>query len=256
LLKAYRSLRIKVEAAVQDMFSHDPKTILEIRPVEEFEQESSTVAFYFLGLPDGSRPAVFYVNTSDVGSRPKYDIEWIFLHEAIPGHHYQMSLANELEELPRVRRFSENSAYIEGWGLYAESLGLELGFYEDPYSYFGALGGEMLRAVRLVVDTGIHAKGWSRKQAIDYMRENFPANEMEIVSEIDRYIVLPGQALSYKIGQLKIRELRERAEKSLGPNFDIREFHAVILGDGALPLSVLEEKVDGWIAEENPMPQT
>jgi len=248
LLEAYRSLKGRVDAAVPEMFSLLPKADFEIRPVEEYRQQSAAAASYMPSSPDGSRPGVFYVNTYDLKSRPRYNIEAIYLHEAAPGHHFQIALAQELDELPRFRRFGGSTAYVEGWGLYAESLGSELGMYQDPYSYYGALTAEMWRAIRLVVDSGMHAKGWSRDDALAFMRDNSSIGEADVVAEIDRYIAIPSQALAYKIGQLKIRELRTRAETELGDGFDIRGFHAAVLQDGALPLNVLEAKVDRWIA--------
>jgi uncharacterized protein (DUF885 family) len=250
LLEAYRSLKGRVDAAVPELFSLLPKADFEIRAVEEFRQQSAAAASYMPASPDGSRPGVFYVNTYDLKSRPRYNIEAIYLHEAAPGHHFQVALAQELESLPRFRRFGGSTAYVEGWGLYAESLGSELGMYQDPYSYYGALTAEMWRAIRLVVDSGMHAKGWSRDQALEFMRENSSIGEADVVAEIDRYIAIPSQALAYKIGQLKIRELRTRAEQALGPDFDIRGFHAAVLEDGALPLNVLDAKLDRWIASQ------
>jgi uncharacterized protein (DUF885 family) len=193
---------------------------------------------------------VFYANTYDLPARPRYMMETIFLHEALPGHHMQIALQYELETLPRFRRFGGDTAYQEGWGLYSESLGKELGMYQDPYQYFGSLTAEAWRAARLVVDTGMHAKGWTREQAIDYMRDNTAIGETDIVAEVERYIAIPGQALAYKIGQLKIRELRTRAEQKLGAKFNIREFHSQILKDGSMPLAVLDAKIDRWIASK------
>jgi uncharacterized protein (DUF885 family) len=196
---------------------------------------------------DGSRPGVFYVNTSDLRSRPKYAMEATYLHEAVPGHHYQVSLAQEATGLPRFRRFGTNAAYDEGWALYAESLGRDLGLYADGYSAFGALSLEMWRAARLVVDTGLHAKGWSRAKAIEYLRTHTALGEAEIAAEVDRYIAQPGQALAYKVGELRIAELRRRAQAGLGPRFDVRAFHSQVVEGGSLPLAVLESKIDRWI---------
>ncbi len=190
------------------------------------------------------------MNTYDLKSRPLYEVEALSLHEAVPGHHLQIALQQELEGLPKFRRYSGFTAFTEGWGLYAERLGLESGFYTDPYSDFGRLTYEMWRALRLVVDTGMHFKGWTRQQAIDYMAANSALTLLNITNEVDRYIAWPGQALAYKTGELKIRELRTQAEKELGPRFDIRRFHDVVLGSGAVPLLVLEDNVRRYIAEE------
>lgn len=248
LLNGYRALKQKVKGELPKLFSVAPKADFEIRAVEEFRAKSAAGASYQGATPDGKRPGVFYVNTYDLKSRPKYMIESIYLHEAEPGHHFQISIQQELEELPRFRRFGGYTAYSEGWGLYAESLGRELGVYVDPYDYFGALSAEIFRAVRLVVDTGIHAKGWTREQAIEYMSANAALGPSDVVSEVERYIAVPGQALAYKTGELKLKELRARAASELGANFDVREFHTQVLTDGQLPLDVLEAKIDRWIA--------
>ncbi len=249
LLNGYRSLKSKAAEAAPRLFDVAPKADFEIRAVEEFRARSAASASYRSATPDGSRPGVFYVNTYDLKSRPRYTMQAIYLHEAVPGHHFQFSIQQELENLPRFRRFGGYTAYSEGWGLYAESLGKELGFYSDPYDYFGALGTEVFRAVRLVVDTGLHAKGWSREQAIEYMSANAPVGPSDAVSEIERYIANPGQALAYKVGELKLKELRARAMGKLGERFDLKEFHTQVLTDGALPLDVLEAKIDRWIAK-------
>ena len=203
-----------------------------------------------MGTPDGSRPGVFYVNTYDLPSRPKWFMETLSLHEANPGHHFQISISQEVEDLPAFRRFGGYTAYNEGWGLYAESLGEELGLFTDPLQYFGYLYADIWRANRLVVDTGMHAFGWTREEAIEYMLSNSPVSDADVVAEVERYIAIPSQALSYKIGQLKIRELRTRAEAALGDDFDVREFHNLVLVSGALPLFVLEAEVDRWIARQ------
>jgi len=247
LLNGYRDLKARVAAELPKLFAVAPKADFEIRAVEEFRAKSSAGASYQGATPDGKRPGVFYVNTYDLKSRPKYSMESIYLHEAEPGHHFQGSIQQELEELPRFRRFGGYTAYNEGWGLYAESLGSELGLYTDPYNRFGALGTEIFRAVRLVVDTGIHAKGWTREQAIEYMNANAPVGPADAVSEIERYIAIPGQALAYKVGELKIRQLRARAAKALGAKFDVREFHTQVLTDGALPMDVLDAKINRWL---------
>jgi uncharacterized protein (DUF885 family) len=250
LLNGYRALKEQVDAAVPRLFALRPKADFEIRPVEEFRAQSAATASYRPATPDGSRAGVFYVNTFDLKSRPRYAMQAIYLHEAVPGHHFQISIQQELENLPRFRRFGGYTAYAEGWGLYAESLGRELGLYKDPHDRFGALGTEIFRAVRLVVDTGMHAKGWSREQAIAYMLANAPVGETDAVSEVERYIANPGQALAYKVGALKLQELRARAATRLGDDFDIREFHSQVLTDGALPLDVLEAKIDRWLAAQ------
>ena len=250
LLNGYRALKSKADEAAPRLFAVTPKADFEIRAVEEFRARSAATASYRVATPDGSRPGVFYVNTYDLKSRPRYTMQAIYLHEAVPGHHFQLSIQQELEDLPSFRRFGGYTAYSEGWGLYAESLGQELGFYQDPYDHFGALGTEMFRAVRLVVDTGMHSKGWSREQAIEYMSANAPVGPSDAVSEIERYIANPGQALAYKVGELKLKELRARAAQRLGERFDLRDFHTQVLIDGALPLDVLEAKIDRWIAEQ------
>ncbi|MEQ1581132.1 MAG: DUF885 domain-containing protein [Steroidobacteraceae bacterium] len=247
LVDAYRTLQDKVAAAIPAQFTVVPKSGFEVRVVESFREQSEATASYMPGTPDGVRPGVFYVNTYDLSARPSFMSESIFLHEAIPGHHFQISLQQEIADLPRFRRFGGDTAYVEGWGLYAESLGRELGLYTDPYQYFGSLTAEMWRAVRLVVDTGMHAKGWSRERAIDYMRQNTALGEADIVAEVERYIAEPGQSLAYKIGQRKIRELKERAMRTLKDRFDVKAFHAQILMDGSLPLDVLDAKVARWI---------
>ncbi len=248
LLDSYNALRARVEAGVPTLFSLVPKAPFEIRPVEPFRAASAAGGQYFPPSADGSRPGIFYVNTYDLPSRKKWDEESLFLHEANPGHHFQIALQQELTGLPAFRRFGGETAYIEGWGLYAESLGKELGVYTDPYQYFGRLQAELWRAIRLVVDTGLHAKGWTRDQVIAYMLDNSATSNTEAVSEAERYIAVPGQALAYKIGELKLQELRKRATTALGDNFDIRAFHAEVLRDGSLPLGVLETKLDRWIA--------
>jgi uncharacterized protein (DUF885 family) len=247
LVDAYRALKDKVAAAIPSQFNVVPTSDFEVRMVEPFREQSEATASYMPGTPDGVRPGVFYVNTYELTARPNYMSESIFLHEAIPGHHFQISLQQEIADLPRFRRFGGDTAYVEGWGLYAESLGRDLGLYTDPYQYFGSLTAEMWRAVRLVVDTGMHAKGWSRERAIEYMRQNTALAEADIVAEVERYIAEPGQALAYKIGQRKIRELKERAMRALKDRFDVKAFHAQILMDGSLPLDVLDAKIDRWI---------
>jgi uncharacterized protein (DUF885 family) len=250
LLAGYRDLQARVDAALPLLFARAPRAKFEIRPFEEFRAPSEAAGAYRPASADGSRPGVFFVNTYDLPSRPKYAMEALYLHEAIPGHHLQISLAQEAEDRPRFRRFAYDTAYGEGWALYAESLGRDLGLYTDPYSAFGALSAEMWRAVRLVVDTGMHSRGWSREQAIDYFRANTALGETDIAAEVERYIAWPGQALAYKVGELRIQELRRRAQAKLGPRFDVRAFHDQVLESGSLPLAVLEAKIERWIAAQ------
>ena len=250
LIQGYRDMSEHISSLAPKLFSVFPKTGFEVRRVEAFREKSASGGSYQRGTPDGSRPGVFDANGYDIKARPKWAMESLFLHEAIPGHHFQLSIQQEFEDMPRFRRFGGYTAFIEGWGLYAESLGRELGVYTDPYQYFGALNAELWRAIRLVVDTGIHAKAWSRQDVLDYMYENSAVKEARAVSEAERFIAIPGQALAYKIGQLKIRELRTRAEQELGDKFDLRAFHSAVLVDGPLPLNMLAEKIDRWITEQ------
>ena len=250
LLEHYRGLEAKVNAGVPALFSLTPKADFEIRPVEPFRAQSAAGGSYMRPSEDGTRPGVFYVNTYDLPTRQTWDAEDLFLHEAIPGHHFQIALQQELTGLPMFRRFGGETAFTEGWGLYAESLGKELGVYTDPYSYFGYLQNELWRAIRLVVDTGLHSRGWTREQVIAYMLENSATAETPAISETERYMAIPGQALAYKIGELKIQALRDRAEAELGENFDIRAFHAEVLKDGSVPLEILERKIERWIAAQ------
>ncbi len=244
----YYEIGRRVDARIREIFSTIPRTRLEIREVEAFRERNEAGGSYQDGTPDGSRPGIFYYNAYDLPSRRTSGMETLYLHEGAPGHHFQISLANENEALPAFMRFGGNTAFVEGWALYAETLWDELGMETDPYQRFGGLNDEMLRAMRLVVDTGIHAKGWTRDQAIRYMLDNSGMSETEVVAEVERYIAIPGQALAYKLGQLKILELRARAEAALGDRFDLKEFHAQILMTGSLPLLVLERKIDDWIA--------
>jgi uncharacterized protein (DUF885 family) len=250
LLKDYRALEARVMAGVPKLFSLTPKAAFEIRPVEPFRAQSAAGGQYQRPSQDGTRPGIFYVNTYDLPSRKRWDAESLFLHEAIPGHHFQLALQQELTGLPTFRRFGGETAFSEGWGLYAESLGKEVGVYTDPYQYFGRLQAELWRAIRLVVDTGLHSKDWSREQVIAYMKENSATSDTEATSETERYIAIPGQALAYKMGQLKIRELRDRAQAKLGKKFDVRAFHTEVLKDGSLPLGILDAKIDRWIARQ------
>lgn len=245
VLDAYRAIEAKLQPHLPKYFGIVPKSKFEVRATEKF-RAASAAHQYNRPAPDGSRPGIFYVPIPNVRKYNNTTMESLFLHEAIPGHHFQISLQQEQRSLPKFRNYGGYSAFSEGWALYTESLGRELGLYQDPYQYFGMLSGEIHRAIRLVVDTAIHSKGWSREQAIQYSLENESMSEDRITAEIERYMAMPGQALSYKIGQLKILELRRKAEKTLGAKFDIRAFHDEILKDGALPLSILESKIDEW----------
>jgi uncharacterized protein (DUF885 family) len=250
LLAYYRGLEAKINEKIPEQFSLTPKAPFEIRPVEAFRAQSAAGGSYQRPSQDGSRPGIFYVNTYDLPTRKTWDAEDLYLHEAIPGHHFQLALQQELTNLPKFRRFGSETAFSEGWGLYAESLGQDLGVYEDPYNYFGYLQNELWRAIRLVVDTGLHSKGWTREQVIAYMLDNSAESETQSTAEAERYMAIPAQALAYKMGELKIQELRDRAEKALGPKFDVRRFHAEVLKDGSVPLEILEGKIDRWIASE------
>ena len=250
LIQRYRDMSADIERRAPALFSLFPKTAFEVRRVEPFREQSASKGSYQSGTPDGSRPGIFYANAYNVGVRPKWDMKSLFLHEAIPGHHFQISLAQENEALPSFRRFGGFTAYVEGWGLYSEYLGRELGVYEDPMDLFGSLNAELWRSIRLVVDTGIHAKGWTRQEVLDFMYANSAVSETRAVAEAERFMAIPGQALAYKIGMLKILEIRRNAETRLGDRFDVRSFHAEILKDGPMPLSMLESKVDGWVTSQ------
>jgi uncharacterized protein (DUF885 family) len=247
LLSAYNAFRSRVETGLPKLFRLTPKAPFEIRPVEAFRAASAAGGQYNGPSQDGTRPGIFYVNTYDLPARKTWDMESLFLHEAVPGHHFQIALMQELTNLPEFRRFGGETAFSEGWGLYAESLGKELGVYTDTDQYFGRLQAELWRSIRLVVDTGLHSKSWSREQVIDYMMKNSATNLTEASAETERYIAIPGQALAYKIGELRMLALRAQAEKALGANFDVREFHAQMLQDGSLPLPILETKMVHWI---------
>ncbi|ROT93969.1 DUF885 domain-containing protein [Altererythrobacter sp. FM1] len=248
LTQRYYAIGKEVDQQVPKFFSKVPKTALEIRPYEEFREKFEAGGSYESGTPDGSRPGVFYFNAYDLPSRTTPGETTLYLHEGAPGHHFQISLAQENDALPAFMRFGGNTAYVEGWALYAETLGYPMGFYKDPYQRFGTLDDEMLRAMRLVVDTGLHAKGWTRDQAIEYMLTNSGMGRTDATAEVERYIAIPSQALAYKVGALTIQGLRKKAEKVLGDKFDIRAFHEQVLDTGALPLPVLEKKIDDWIA--------
>ena len=248
LTQKYYDVGKKVDALVPRLFSTLPKTPLEIRPYEEFREKFQAGGSYNQGSPDGSRPGIFYFNAYDLPSRTSPGITTLYLHEGAPGHHFQISLAQENEALPSFMRFGGNTAYVEGWALYAETLGYEMGLFADPIQRFGTLSDEMLRAMRLVVDTGIHAKGWTRDQSIAYMLAHSDMGRTDATAEVERYIAIPSQALAYKIGALTIQRLRRKAEAELGDRFDIRDFHAQVLMTGSLPLPILERKIDAWIA--------
>jgi uncharacterized protein (DUF885 family) len=250
LTQGYYDIGKTVDAVIGTQFKYLPKAPLEIRPYEEFREKYEAGGSYQQGTPDGSRPGIFYFNAYDLPSRTTPGMTTLYLHEGAPGHHFQISIAQENEKLPAFMRFGGNTAYVEGWALYAETLGYEMGLYTDPYQRFGTLSDEMLRAMRLVVDTGIHSKGWSREQAIDYMLANSDMGRTDATAEVERYIAIPSQALAYKIGALTISRLKEKAKTELGGKFDVREFHNEVLNTGALPLTVLEKKIDDWIASK------
>ncbi len=249
LLAGYRDISKRADAELPKLFGNLPRLPYGVTPVPDYAAKSQTTAYYERGSLEAGRAGQFFANTYALDTRPKWEMEALTLHEAVPGHHLQIALAQELENLPWFRRYGGETAFVEGWGLYSESLGEEMGFYQDPYSKFGQLTYEIWRAIRLVVDTGMHSLGWSRQQAIDYFTANTGKQEHDIVVEVDRYIVWPGQALAYKIGELKIKELRAMAKEELGEKFSIRGFHDTVLGNGALPLSVLETRVAEWVAE-------
>ena len=239
-----------MRARLDEFFITKPKAALVVKPVEPFREQGAAGAFYEQPSADGSRPGTYYVNTIDMHGVPIFEMETLAHHEAIPGHHMQIAIAQELKGIPKFRMYGGNNAYVEGWALYTEYFPKEFGFYSDPYQDFGRLYDELLRAVRLVVDPGIHAKHWTRAQVMQYFRDNTPNPERDIFTETNRYIVWPGQATSYKIGMLKILQLRELAKKELGPKFDLREYHDLVLKDGAVPMDILEENVRAWIARK------
>jgi len=254
LLEGYRAIAKRADPELIKLFGHLPRLPYGVIGMPEHTAASLTAGAYEGGSLAAGRPGYFTANLSAVNTRPKWEMEALVLHEAVPGHHLQLALAQERTDLPEFRRYGYYTAFGEGWGLYAETLGYEMGFYKGPYAHFGALNYQMWRAIRLVVDTGIHALGWSRQQAIDYFKANSAKSEREITVEIDRYIVAPGQALAYKIGQRKFLELRARAARELGAKFDLRRFHDAVLAEGALPLDVLEARIDEWIAQQRQAP--
>ncbi len=250
MLQAYRQVGRRVDAALQLLFSRTPESGLEIRAVESYREKTAAAASYQAPSANGDRPGVFYVNTYDIASRPRYIMDALYLNEAVPGMHFQRALAQESADLPRIRRFGRDTAYSDGWASYAETLGPDLGLYGDTYSRLGALSMEIWRAARLVVDTGLHSRSWSREQAMDYLRANTLLGEADVATEVDRYIAWPGRALACRVGELKILELRQRAAQRLGRGFDIREFHSQMLSGGALPLPVLERRFDRWLTAQ------
>lgn len=254
LLAGYRDISKRIDAELPRLFVELPRLPYGVRPFPDFEAPSQTTARYYSGAADGSRAGYFMVNLYRLDMRPKYEMEALTLHEAVPGHHLQIARAQELRGLPEFRRNAGYTAFVEGWALYAERLGEDVGFYADPYSKFGQLTYEMWRACRLVVDTGIHHLGWTRQQAIDFMLANTAKSEQDVAVEVDRYIVWPGQALAYKLGEIRIRELRARGERELGSRFDLRAFHNAVLDDGPLPLDVLSRRMDRWLRAQRPPP--
>ncbi|MEQ1551959.1 DUF885 domain-containing protein [Sphingorhabdus sp.] len=250
LTQGYYDIGKQVDTVISSQFKYLPKAPLEIKPYEEFREKYEAGGSYQQGTPDGTRPGTFYFNAYDLPSRTTSGMTTLYLHEGAPGHHFQISIAQENEKLPAFMRFGGNTAYVEGWALYAETLGYDMGLFKDRYQRFGTLSDEMLRAMRLVVDTGLHSKGWTRDQAINYMLANSDMGKTDATAEVERYIAIPSQALAYKIGALTIQKLKAKAQKELGAKFDVREFHNQVLNTGALPLAVLEKKIDGWIASQ------
>jgi uncharacterized protein (DUF885 family) len=250
LFDGYLAVAKRIDPELVKLFGKLPRAPYGLRPIPDNIAPDTTTAYYNGPAADGSRPGYYYVNLYRPEVRPKYEMEVLSIHEAVPGHHLQIALQMEMEEMPNFRKYSGFTAFSEGWGLYSESLGYEMGFYKDPYSKFGALTYDMWRAVRLVVDTGMHYKGWTRQQSIDFFKDNAAKKEADIINEIDRYISWPGQALAYKIGQLKMLELRKKSEQALGDDFDIKAFHDELLGGGAVPLEILETRMNRWLTEQ------
>jgi uncharacterized protein (DUF885 family) len=254
LLDAYRSYLTPMQARLPELFGRLPKAKFEVAAVPDYLEKTSASAYYEDGAPDGSRPGRIRVNTWNATDRNLYEVEDTAYHEGLPGHHLQISIAQELEDVPTFRKYEFYTAFTEGWGLYAERLGKDIGLYQDPYSDYGRLEGDMERAIRLVVDTGVHSKQFTRQQMVDFFHDHSAIAEPEVQSEVDRYVAWPSQALAYKVGQLKILELRDRAKKAFGDKFDLRAFHDQILDSGALPLDVLSDRIDAWIAQQKAMP--
>jgi uncharacterized protein (DUF885 family) len=250
LLDAYRGYLTPMQARLPQLFGRLPKAKFEVVPVPDFLEKTSAPAYYEQGAPDGSRPGRLFIDTYNATDRNLYSVEDIAYHEGIPGHHLQISIAQELDDIPTFRKFQHYTAYQEGWGLYSERLGKDVGLYQDPYSDYGRLEGDIWRAIRLVVDTGVHSKHWTRDQMVEFFHDHSNIDDVNIQSEVDRYIAWPSQALAYKVGQLKILELRDRAKTALGAKFDLKEFHDQVVDAGALPLDVLSDRIDGWIAKK------
>lgn len=250
LLDAYRGYLAQVKAKLPTLFGRLPKAPFEVVPMWDFLEKNAPAAYYEQGTPDGSRPGRVRVNTYNATERNLYNVESVAYHEGIPGHHLQISIAEELEDVPAFRRYESPTAFVEGWALYAEHLAKDIGFYQDPYSDYGRLDGDIWRSIRLVVDTGVHSEHWSRDQMVQYFHDHSALDETNVQAEVDRYIAWPGQALAYKIGQLKILELRDRAKKALGDKFDLRAFHDQVLDEGGVPLDVLSNRIDAWIASQ------
>jgi uncharacterized protein (DUF885 family) len=255
LLDAYRGYISQMKPKLPDLFGRLPKAPLEVTAVPDYMAKDQAAAYYNQGTPDGSRPGRVYINLYNLKDRSLAGVEAVSYHEGIPGHHLQIAIAQELTGIPEFRKQSYYTAYTEGWALYSERLGKEIGFYQDPYSDYGRLEADMWRSIRLVVDTGVHSQHWSRQQMVDYFHDHSAIDETNVQSEVDRYIAWPGQALGYKMGQLKILELRQRAQTALGARFDIKAFHDLVLDSGALPLDVLDRRVDAWIAQQTAQPQ-
>ena len=250
LLDSYRGYLGPMQAKLPELFGRLPKSPFEVVPVPDYLEKTSAPAYYEAGTPDGSRPGRLFINTYNANDRDLYQVESVAYHEGLPGHHLQISISRELQGFPEFRKFGGYSAFSEGWGLYSERLGKDVGFYKDPYSDYGRLQADIWRAIRLVVDTGVHSKHWTRQQMVDFFHDHSTIDETSIQAEVDRYIAWPGQALAYKIGQLEILKLRDQAKKELGDKFDIRSFHDQVIDSGALPLDVLDERITAWIAAQ------